>query len=54
MIWTYPDSLQAGFDQAHLLEVISVVAASTITNHTGNITKPPVETALQAYAWSAT
>jgi alkylhydroperoxidase family enzyme len=46
--------LQAGFDQAHLLEVISVVAASTITNYTGNITKPPVEAAFQAYAWSAT
>jgi len=45
--------LQAGFDQAHLLEVISAVAASTITNYTGNITKPPVEAAFQAYAWSA-
>ena len=45
--------LQAGFDQAHLLEVISVVAASTITNYTGNITRPPVEAAFQAYAWSA-
>jgi AhpD family alkylhydroperoxidase len=46
--------LQAGFDKAHLLEVIAVVAASTITNYTGNITNPPVEAALEAYAWSAT
>ena len=46
--------LQAGFDQAHLLEVIAVVAASTITNYTGNVTKPPVEAAFGAYAWSAT
>jgi AhpD family alkylhydroperoxidase len=45
--------LQAGFDNAHLLEVISVVAASTITNYTGNVTKPPVEAAFEAYAWSA-
>jgi AhpD family alkylhydroperoxidase len=45
--------LQAGFDKAHLLEVISVVAASTITNYTGNVTKPPVEAAFGAYAWSA-
>jgi AhpD family alkylhydroperoxidase len=45
--------LQAGFDNAHLLEVISVVAASTITNYTGNVTKPPVEAAFEAYVWSA-
>ena len=45
--------LQAGFDKARLLEVIAVVAASTITNYTGNVTKPPVEAAFGAYAWSA-
>lgn len=45
--------LQAGFDKAHLLEVIAVVAASTITNYTGNVTRPPVEAAFEAYAWSA-
>lgn len=44
--------LQAGFDKAHLLEVIAVVAASTITNYTGNVTMPPVETDFEAYAWS--
>jgi AhpD family alkylhydroperoxidase len=46
--------LQGGFDQAHLLEVIAAVAASTITNYTGNVTKPPVEAAFRAHAWSAT
>ena len=45
--------LQAGFDKALLLEVIAVVAASTITNYTGNVAKPPVEAAFEAYAWSA-
>ena len=45
--------LQAGFETAHLLEVIAVVAASTITNYTGNITRPPVEAAFEPYAWSA-
>lgn len=45
--------LQAGFDKGHLLEVISAVAASTITNYTGNVTKPPVDAAFGAYAWSA-
>jgi alkylhydroperoxidase family enzyme len=45
--------LQAGFDNAQLLEVIAAVAASTITNYTGNITKPPVEAAFEDYAWTA-
>lgn len=44
--------LNAGFSKAHLLEVIAVVAASTITNYTGNVTQPPVEHAFEAYAWS--
>ena len=45
--------LQAGFQKAHLLEVIAVVAASTITNYTGNVTTPPVEAAFEPYVWSA-
>jgi AhpD family alkylhydroperoxidase len=45
--------LQAGFDKTHLLEVIAAVAASTITNYTGNVTKPPVEAVFEAYAWNA-
>jgi AhpD family alkylhydroperoxidase len=45
--------LQAGFDKTHLLEVIAVVAASTITNYTGNVARPPLEADFEAYAWSA-
>jgi AhpD family alkylhydroperoxidase len=45
--------LQAGFDKAQLLEVIAAVAASTITNYTGNVTQPPVEAAFEDYAWTA-
>jgi len=45
--------LQAGFEQVHLLEVIAVVAASTITNYTGNVAQPPLEAAFAAYTWSA-
>ncbi len=45
--------LQAGFDKAHLLEVIAVVAASTITNYTGNVTHPPVEAAFKDHVWSS-
>jgi alkylhydroperoxidase family enzyme len=33
----------AGFRKDLVLEVIAVVAASTITNYTGSVTKPPVE-----------
>ena len=42
--------LAAGFGEDHLLEVIAAVAASTITNYTGSITKPPLEAPFQAHA----
>ena len=42
----------AGFGKDHALEVIAIVAASTITNYTGNITKPPLEAPFQAHAWT--
>jgi alkylhydroperoxidase family enzyme len=41
----------AGFGKELLLEVIAVSAASTITNYTGNVTKPPVEATFQAHVW---
>jgi hypothetical protein len=44
--------LSAGFGKDHLLEVIAVVAASTITNYTGSVTKPPLEAQFQAHAWN--
>ena len=44
--------LAAGFGKDHLLEVIAAVAASTITNYTGSITKPPVEAPFEAHAWA--
>lgn len=45
--------LDAGFGKNHLLEIIAIVAASTITNYTGNVTKPPLEAAFEAYRWHA-
>jgi AhpD family alkylhydroperoxidase len=45
--------LAAGFGKDHLLEVIGVVAASTITNYTGNVTNPPLAAPFQAHVWSA-
>lgn len=45
--------LQAGFTDSHLLEVITVIAASTITNYTGSVAQPPVEAAFAKHAWSA-
>jgi alkylhydroperoxidase family enzyme len=44
--------LATGFGKDHLLEVIAAVAASTITNYTGSITKPPLEAPFQTHAWA--
>ena len=43
--------LEAGFDKEDVLEVIGVVAASTITNYSGTVTHPPLEEFLKEYAW---
>jgi len=43
--------LAAGFDEALLLEVIAVSAASTITNYTASVTHPPLEAPFDAHAW---
>jgi alkylhydroperoxidase family enzyme len=45
--------LAAGFGKDLLLEVINIVAASTITNYTGNVTNPPLEAMLQPHRWEA-
>jgi alkylhydroperoxidase family enzyme len=44
--------IAAGFDKETALAVISIVAASTITNYTGSITKPPLEAPFQPHAWT--
>jgi alkylhydroperoxidase family enzyme len=44
--------LAGGFGKEQLLEVIAAVAASTITNYTGSITKPPLDAPFQAHAWA--
>jgi alkylhydroperoxidase family enzyme len=41
--------LSAGFDEAKLLEVIAVVAASTITNYTASVARPRVEPPFDKY-----
>jgi alkylhydroperoxidase family enzyme len=43
--------VKAGFSKELLLEVITIVAASTITNYTGSVTNPPLEDWLQVHAW---
>lgn len=43
--------LSAGFDRARLLEVIAIVAASTITNYTASVTNPPLEDIFALHAW---
>ena len=45
--------IAAGFGKDLALEVIAIVAASTITNYTGSVTKTPLETRFQEHAWTA-
>ncbi len=43
--------LTAGFTPEHLLEVIAVSAASTITNYTANVAQPPLEPPFADHGW---
>jgi alkylhydroperoxidase family enzyme len=43
--------LSAGFSKEQVLEVIAIVAASTITNYAGSIANPPLEDPFRQYAW---
>ena len=43
----------AGFDQSLVLEVVLVVAASTMTNYSGSVTNPALEEIFSEYAWTA-
>jgi AhpD family alkylhydroperoxidase len=44
--------IAAGFGKDHALEVIAIVAASTITNYTGSVTNTPLEKPFQEHAWT--
>jgi alkylhydroperoxidase family enzyme len=41
----------AGFTKEQVLEVIAIVAASTITNYAGTIANPPLEDPFRQFAW---
>jgi AhpD family alkylhydroperoxidase len=45
--------ITAGFTRGQSLEILAVIAASTITNYAGTITQPPLEDFLQQHAWQA-
>ncbi|MFP4595460.1 carboxymuconolactone decarboxylase family protein [uncultured Ralstonia sp.] len=45
--------LEAGFSVEQVLEVIAVVAASTITNYTSSVSQPSLEAQFEAFAWHA-
>ncbi len=45
--------VEAGFSAEQLLEVIAVVAASTITNYTSSVTHPQLEAQFESFAWHA-
>ncbi|MFC0399122.1 carboxymuconolactone decarboxylase family protein [Paraburkholderia rhizosphaerae] len=42
---------EAGFDQALVLDVVLVVAASTMTNYTASVTQPPLEELFEPHEW---
>jgi AhpD family alkylhydroperoxidase len=41
----------AGFTREQVLEVVAIVAASTITNYAGTIANPALDEPFQQYAW---
>ncbi|HEY4045989.1 MAG TPA: hypothetical protein VGM27_03895 [Acidobacteriaceae bacterium] len=43
--------LDAGFTTEQIMEVIAIVAASTITNYAGTIANPPLDDRFQEFAW---
>jgi len=43
--------IAAGFTKEQILEVVAIVAASTITNYAGTIANPPLEEPFRQYAW---
>jgi AhpD family alkylhydroperoxidase len=43
--------LAAGFTKEQVLEVIAIVAASTITNYAATIANPPLEDPFRQFAW---
>jgi AhpD family alkylhydroperoxidase len=46
-----PAFVEAGYEKEQALEAVTVIAASTITNYAGNITRPPLEAYFQEHAW---
>jgi alkylhydroperoxidase family enzyme len=45
--------IEAGFNAGQVLEVIAVVAASTITNYASSVTQPPLEAIFEEFVWHA-
>jgi alkylhydroperoxidase family enzyme len=45
--------VEAGFSTEQILEVIAVVAASTITNYASSATRPKLEAQFEEFAWHA-
>lgn len=43
--------IASGFTKEQIFEVITIVAASTITNYAGTIANPPLEDQFQQFAW---
>ncbi|AXC16319.1 Macrophage infectivity potentiator-related protein (plasmid) [Acidisarcina polymorpha] len=44
--------LDAGFKQEHILEILTIIAASTITNYAATVANPPLEPQFQEQSWN--
>ena len=45
--------MNAGFKQEQILEILTIIAASTITNYAATVANPPLEPQFQEYVWNA-
>jgi hypothetical protein len=54
--WLDPNDLEvffaAGYDQGHVLEVLTWVSLKTLSNYANHIAKPPVDAAFSAQKWN--
>lgn len=55
--WVDTDALHAleaaGFEQRHVLDVLTIIAMKTLSNYTNHIGKTPLDDAFKANAWQA-
>lgn len=49
---TQQDFLDNGYEPAHILDVITIVAMKTISNYTNHVAETPLDSAFEEHQWS--